>query len=92
MKIIALRRRIISSLSSRQGKHEEIETASNKVNELTEEELAQIAGGIEYIKIQNGETLSDIAQRYETTVNHLCALNCIANPDLIYPRHRIHVR
>lgn len=35
--------------------------------------------------VQSGDTLSEIAQEYHTTVARLVALNHIANPNLIYP-------
>ena len=36
-------------------------------------------------KVQSGDTLSEIAARYGTTVNELMSLNGISNPNLIYP-------
>ena len=35
--------------------------------------------------VQSEDTLSDIADRYGTTYQHLAAINGIADPDLIYP-------
>lgn len=35
--------------------------------------------------VQNGDTLSGIADQYGTTYQHLAAINGIADPDLIYP-------
>lgn len=35
--------------------------------------------------VQSGDTLSHIAQRYNTTYKYLACLNGIANPNLIYP-------
>ena len=35
--------------------------------------------------VQSGDTLSEIAARYGTTVNELISLNGISNPNLIYP-------
>ncbi|WP_196000181.1 LysM peptidoglycan-binding domain-containing protein [Clostridium sp. 1001271B_151109_B4] len=35
-------------------------------------------------KVQTGDTLSGIALKFGTTVNHLVAINGIANPNLIY--------
>ena len=40
-------------------------------------------GKIAY-KIKRGDTLSEIALKFETTVNHIVMLNNIANPNLIY--------
>ena len=39
--------------------------------------------------IQSGDTLSEIATRYGTTVDNLVALNGIENPDLIYPGNEL---
>ena len=41
-------------------------------------------GGNTYI-VQAGDTLYSIAQKFGTTVEILCRLNNITNPDLIYP-------
>ena len=35
--------------------------------------------------VQEGDTLSGIADQYDTTYQHLAAINGIANPDVIYP-------
>ena len=37
-----------------------------------------------YYTVQSGDTLSGIANRYSTTVNHLAPLNDISNPNRIY--------
>lgn len=37
-----------------------------------------------YYTVRSGDTLSEIAQRFGTTVNALAALNGISNPNLIY--------
>ena len=42
--------------------------------------------------IQSGDTLSEIAARYNTTVDELVELNGIDNPDLIYPGNEIIVK
>jgi LysM repeat protein len=34
--------------------------------------------------VQAGETLADIAQRYNLTAEQMAASNCLQNPDLIY--------
>ena len=39
--------------------------------------------------VQPGDTLSGIAAAYDTTYQHLAAINNIANPDLIYPGEKI---
>lgn len=38
-----------------------------------------------YYTVQSGDTLSDIAQRFNTTYRYLADLNGISNPNLIYP-------
>lgn len=38
-----------------------------------------------YYTVQSGDTLSRVAQRYNTTYKYLAELNGIANPNLIYP-------
>ena len=35
-------------------------------------------------KVQSGDTLSEIAQKFNTTVSHLVEINNISNPNLIY--------
>ena len=37
-----------------------------------------------YYKVKSGDTLSEIAQKYGTTVNEISELNNISNPNLIY--------
>lgn len=50
--------------------------------EMMEEELDQVAGGkLHYV--QRGETLNTLADRYGTTVEEICKLNNIENPDKI---------
>jgi LysM repeat protein len=39
--------------------------------------------------VQRGDTLARIARRYNTTVNTLVQLNCIANPNLIFAGQQI---
>ena len=46
--------------------------------------------GIDYT-IQIGDTLSEIANRYGTTVQELAQINNIANPNLIYPGQIIRI-
>lgn len=38
-----------------------------------------------YYTVQRGDTLSEIASRYGTTVQEIADINSIANPNLIYP-------
>ena len=56
----------------------------NRVNE--------ILLGSEYYTIQSGDTLSEIAVKFNTTVVRLCELNGITNPDVIYAGETIRVR
>lgn len=42
--------------------------------------------------VRPGDTLSGIAAAYDTTYQHLAAINNIANPDLIYPGEKIVIR
>lgn len=46
----------------------------------------------EYYIVQEGDTLWDIANIYETTWEHLAKINGIKNPDLIYPGQHIYLR
>ena len=46
----------------------------------------------EYYIVKNGDTLSSIAKKYNTTVNQLVALNNIKNANLIYVNQKIKVR
>lgn len=42
--------------------------------------------------IKAGETLSDIAERFDTTVTELVKLNSIKNPNLIYANRKIRIK
>lgn len=44
-----------------------------------------------YYTIQRGDTLSEIASRYGTTVQELVDINNIANPNLIYPGQTLRI-
>ena len=46
--------------------------------------------GTTYI-VQAGDTLSEIAQRFGTTYQHLAAINGISNPDIIHVGQEIHI-
>lgn len=45
----------------------------------------------EVITIQRGDTLWDLAKKYDCTVNYLAKLNNIKNPDLIYTGNKLKV-
>lgn len=59
----------------------------NRVNELLDDNNNE-----EYYTIQSGDTLSEIAEKYGTTVSQLCEWNNISNPNLIYAGNTIRVR
>ena len=73
---------------------EEVKTMNRKPNELIEEELAQVNGGVYlgpcfvYV-IVKGDTLCGIAERFGTTVELLCEVNNIKNQYLIYPGNKL---
>ena len=46
----------------------------------------------EYYIVKNGDTLSSIAKKYNTTVNQLVALNNIKNANLIYVGQKLRMR
>lgn len=41
--------------------------------------------------VKRGDTLSEIAWRYNVTVQHIVELNNIRNPNLIYPREKLRI-
>ena len=61
---------------------------------LTEEELEQVSGGvyqgacIVYV-IEKGDTISSIAEKFNTTVKILIELNNVRNPYEIYPGNKL---
>ena len=61
------------------------------MNELRDDELDQVIGGVQYYTIQKGDTLSAIAKRYSTTVEQLCRWNNISNPNYLPIGKRIRV-
>jgi GH25 family lysozyme M1 (1,4-beta-N-acetylmuramidase) len=62
------------------------EAIQRLVNKQLSKDIAQ------YYVIQSGDTLSDIAKKYSTTVNQLVSWNNIKNADLIYPGQKIRVK
>ena len=46
----------------------------------------------EYYTIQNGDTLSDISNKFGTSIDQLCNWNGIDNPDVIYAGNTIRVK
>ena len=53
---------------------------------------AMAAKAKQYHKIAEGETLSEIAEHFGTTVSALVKLNGLKNPDLIYAGQKIRVK
>lgn len=41
--------------------------------------------------VKRGDTLSEIAMKYDVTVQHIVELNNIRNPNLIYPREKLRI-
>ena len=54
------------------------------LDELQRRLHADLAAAAQTYTIQRGDTLSEIAQRFSTTVAELVRLNNIENPRLIY--------
>lgn len=46
----------------------------------------------EWYVVREGDTLTSIAKKFNTTVEELVALNRLCNPDLIYPRRVLRIR
>ena len=59
-----------------------------KVNEI----MKQSNNNVEYYTIKQGDTLSKIAQKFNTTVNQLVSWNNIKNANLIYAGQKIRVK
>lgn len=58
----------------------------NKVNEILESENYKI------YTVKSGDTLSEIAEKYNTTVSKIVKDNNIKNPNLIYPGQKIVIK
>lgn len=63
--------------------YEAVQNAVNKKLEAKREE---------WYTIKTGETLTKIAEKFDTTVSALVKLNGIKNPDLIYAGHKIRIK
>ena len=59
---------------------------------IIRENGSDIPDGTQTYTVQQGDTLSEIAARYGTTVNELVRLNNIADRDLIYPGQVLIIR
>ena len=66
------------------------ETIRILTNSTTSGEETRGTGDIIYT-VQRGNTLSEIAQAYNVTVNHIVELNNIQNPNLIYPGQKLRI-
>ena len=66
------------------------ETIRVLTNSTTSGEETRGTGDIIYT-VQRGNTLSEIAQEYNVTVNHIVELNNIQNPNLIYPGQKLRI-
>ena len=66
------------------------ETIRVLTNSTTSGEETRGTGDIIYT-VQRGNTLSQIAQEYNVTVNHIVELNNIQNPNLIYPGQKLRI-
>ena len=64
------------------------DVVQQRVNELLAEQKAQEV----YYTVQKGDTLTEIAKKYGTTVNQLVALNKIKNPNVIYAGKKLRVK
>ena len=66
----------------------------DNIQSLNENEIQAVSGG-EYVGncfvyiVKRGDCLSVIAQRFGTTVNTLCYINNISNPDFIREGQRL---
>lgn len=67
------------------------ETVDNNVEKSNSEQKTKPNEEIEYI-VKYGDTLSEIALKYGTTVNELVKLNNIANPNLIYVNQKLKIK
>lgn len=68
------------------SKYDEQETVAEPVIEAPVEQT-----NTDIYEVQSGDTLSALAQRFNTTVDNLVALNGIENPNLIYTGQKLRV-
>lgn len=61
-------------------------------DEVQDEVNRILASEPKYYVVKNGDTLSEIADEFGTTVDQLVKWNNIYNPDLIYPGQKLRVR
>lgn len=55
-------------------------------------EVNRILGAVQYYTVQSGDTLSEIAKRYGTSVENLSKMNGIQNPNLIFTGQTLRVK
>lgn len=60
-----------------------------EINETEAVEANPSKGGAVIYTVKKGDTLWNIAKKYNTTVNDIVKLNKIENPDLIYPGQKL---
>lgn len=63
----------------------------NDTSKIPEDTIQDTKQDFEYIRVRRGNTLSEIATRYNTSYQYLAKINNIANPNLIYVGQRIKV-
>ena len=76
----------------RQKRLEEAGYNYQEVQNLVNQKLGQNISNPEYYIIKWGDTLTKIAKKYNTTVDELCRLNGISNPDLIFAGNQLRVK
>lgn len=65
----------------------------NKVQSIVNYKLNTYnANGIKYHTMKQGETLEEVAERYETTVNKIIALNNIKDPENIKAGQKVYIK
>lgn len=63
----------------------------NNTSKIPEDTTQDVGQEFEYITVRRGNTLSEIAIRYNTSYEYLARINSIVNPNLIYVGQRIKV-
>lgn len=72
--------------------YNQIQAKVNELIKIKNELLNQSNNNYEYYTIKQGDTLSGIAQKFNTTVNQLVNWNNIKNANLIYAGQKIRVK
>ena len=63
----------------------------NDTSEISKDAVADKNQSFKYIKVTRGETLSEIAIKYNTSYKYLAKINSIPNPNLIYIGQKLKV-